>query len=809
MAEISRQLASTPQDVTPVWPPDGFAVGAVFILGPWGLPGVLIGSFFSNIWAFVNTATPITIALSLLEVLGIAIGTTIGIWLGTNLLRHSVKNRYPLDRVTDVLKFLVFTGVLSPIINATSGVAILCLGGKMPWSSYDTVWFTWWISNVSGIIIVTPVVFSFHRLIQDHKIQIRGWCQKLGSPQHLPQQTYAFLSKREKRHKLGLAIEMLLLLFLVFLISKVAFGGGYALEYMLIPVLIWSAFRFGQAIASLFTFLITTIAILGTVRGLGGFAQDDLNQSLILLQLFIGVVAFTALILSAEIAGRKRAEAQLSLAFREVAKTNEELEHRVEVRTLELKEAKLKADSANKAKSEFLANMSHELRTPLNGILGYAQILSRSESLASKDQDGVDIIYRCGSHLLTLINDILDLSKIEARKLELINVSLHLPALLQGVVEMCKIKADQKGLDFAYQPSSRLPEGVEVDEKRLRQVLINLLGNAIKFTDSGSVTLRVDVLSRSDSQVALLFQVIDTGVGIAKEHLAQLFEAFEQVGDQQKQLEGTGLGLAISQRIVQLMGGTIEVKSQVGEGSEFCFTVDLPLANNWVQQQVTDRVDQVIGYQGEQRYAILVVDDRWQNRAVLLNLLEPLGFTILEAEHGQEGLDMLHAHTPDLVITDLAMPVMDGFEFLQCIRNTESFKYTTVLVLSASVSYTDQRMALNYGGNGFLSKPVDVTALFHSLAQHLDLEWIYQTSHDTPESEEPSSVELVMPSRSILEALLVLAKGNKVQEFRSRLEALEVSNSRYHLFVNTLLKLAQKFQFEDIEEQLKQYLSGG
>ena len=160
-------------------------------------------------------------------------------------------------------------------------------------------------------------------------------------------------------------------------------------------------------------------------------------------------MAFTALILSAEIAGRKHAEAQLSLAFREVAKTNEELEHRVEVRTLELKEAKLKADSANKAKSEFLANMSHELRTPLNGILGYAQILSRSESLASKDRDGVDIIYRCGSHLLTLINDILDLSKIEARKLELINGSLHLPALLQSVVDMCKIKADQKGLDFA------------------------------------------------------------------------------------------------------------------------------------------------------------------------------------------------------------------------------------------------------------------------------------------------------------------------------------------------------------------------
>ncbi|MEO1134956.1 MAG: response regulator, partial [Cyanobacteria bacterium J06639_1] len=224
----------------------------------------------------------------------------------------------------------------------------------------------------------------------------------------------------------------------------------------------------------------------------------------------------------------------------------------------------------------------------------------------------------------------------------------------------------------------------------------------------------------------MLFQVIDTGIGIAAEDRTLLFEAFEQVGNQRKQSEGTGLGLAISQRIVQLMGGTIEVKSQVGEGSEFSFLVDLPLVDDWVQQRGSDGIERIIGYEGDQPYAILVVDDRWENRAVLSNLLTPLGFTILEAENGQEGLVALQNQAPDLVITDLAMPVMDGFEFLGHIRHTEAFKDTKVIVSSASVSQSDQQMALNQGGDAFLAKPVDAIALFHLLADLLHLAWTYQ-----------------------------------------------------------------------------------
>ena len=475
------------------------------------------------------------------------------------------------------------------------------------------------------------------------------------------------------------------------------------------------------------------------------------------------------------------------------------LEDRVAERTCELEQAKESADNANQAKSDFLANMSHELRTPLNGILGYAQILGRSKVLPDKERQGVNVIHQCGSHLLTLINDVLDLSKIEARKLELAPQALHLPSFLQGVVEICRIRAEQKGVEFRYEPDADLPQGIAIDEKRLRQVLINLLSNAIKFTDHGSVTLRVERVVLTDEAVQLRFVVADTGVGISPSDISKLFQAFEQVGEQNRKAEGTGLGLVISQQIVQLMGGQIQVESQPNVGSDFLFEVTAEIAANWSQQQ-TAAVARIVGYEGTPRQ-ILVVDDRWENRAILRDLLEPLGFVIDEAEQGQAGLEKIKLNFPDLVITDLTMPVMDGFTFLQHIR--QQYHSLKVIVSSASVAQVDQQLSLEAGGDDFLAKPVQTRDLFRLLENYLQLTWkIEETAAET--NLQPT--EMIPPLESDLQAWLDLTQKGRLKNLIDLVEQLKQKDDRYQPFAEKVLSLAKQFKVDQLEQFIQQYL---
>jgi two-component system sensor histidine kinase/response regulator len=411
--------------------------------------------------------------------------------------------------------------------------------------------------------------------------------------------------------------------------------------------------------------------------------------------------------------------------------------------------AKQAAEAANIAKSEFLANMSHELRTPLNAIIGFTQVMSRDRSLSSEHQQHVNIISRSGEHLLELINDILQMSKIEAGKITLNTNSFDLYRLLDDLKAMLQLKALSKGLQLIIDCTADVPQYVETDERKLREVLINLLGNAIKFTGKGSVTLRVRAkqgnenrsFSENSKEVqptsyCLTFEVEDTGPGIALEERNALFTPFGQTETGRNSQEGTGLGLAISQKFVQLMGGgDITVSSTLGKGTTFAFNIQIATSSA-SEIQTAQETRKVIGLAPDQPdYRILIVEDNLDNRLLLVKLLTSVGFSVCEAENGQEAIALLSSYSPHLILMDMRMPVMNGYEATRQIKAHLKGQATAVIALTASALEEDREAILSAGCDDFMCKPFREESLWEKIAQQLGVHYLYEESEVRGEDE--------------------------------------------------------------------------
>ncbi|MCT7957730.1 MASE1 domain-containing protein [Laspinema palackyanum] len=672
-----------PDGGSPVWPGSGIALASVLLMGYPIIIGVLLGNILVNFYQ-----TPWGI-LDLLMNFNFTLGNTLETLSAAYFIHKFSVNFRMFSRVKDVVYFVVLAGLISPMLSATFGATTILLVGNISADIYPRLWGSWWIGDVVGILVFAPVLLVFG---QGFKV---------------------FLKKSQHRW-----MEGLVFVFITLVICQMAFGKGYPVEYMLLPLLVWVVFRFGQWSATLLLLISSVIAIFATANESGPFIRSNLNESLILLQSFVGVFSLTTLTLSAVVCENEQAKQRLETA-------NIQLQH------------------LDRLKDEFLANTSHELRTPLNGIIGIAESLidGATGELPIPTRANLAMISSSGRRLSNLVNDLLDFSKLKHKTLDLQLKPIDLRSLVEIVFTLSLPLVGNKNLKLVNNISLDLP-AVIADENRLQQILHNLMGNAIKFTETGTIEISAqrisghNLLENISSGSQLEITLTDTGIGIAEDKLERIFESFEQAeGSTARLYGGTGVGLAIAKQLVELHGGQIWVKSRLGEGSKFTFT--LPLSGEKVEnssetlpllkQFATADLNQdpleprvIASHQGSAK--LLIVDDEPINLQVLVNMLSLQNYTVIQAKSGLEALELLNkGFKPDLVLLDVMMPKMTGYEVTQKIRETWQASEMPVLLLTAKNQLSDLVAGFEAGANDYLTKPVEKDELLARIKTHLNL----------------------------------------------------------------------------------------
>ncbi|MBL1210013.1 ATP-binding protein, partial [Geminocystis sp. GBBB08] len=499
---------------------------------------------------------------------------------------------------------------------------------------------------------------------------------------------------------------------------------------------------------------------------------------------------------------------KLLTSLQSLEKVNNDLENRVLERTQQLTEAKNKAEVANQAKSTFLANMSHELRTPLNAILGFAQLMMRSPILPPQDKEKISIINRSGEYLLTLINNVLDLAKIEAGKTTFNPHKFDLYHLLEDLEDFLKLNAEQRGLQLIFEGHQDIPRYIETDSVKLRQVLINLLSNALKFTKEGGVNVFVtssnyhinteEKIDDNIEKINLIFEISDTGAGIPENEVENLFKAFYQTDTGKNIQEGTGLGLVISRQFIKLMGGDITVKSEVGVGTTFIFNIVVTKVDP-LGIEKESIISRVIGLQPHEiKYRILVVDDKEVNCQLLNSLLTPIGFEVQEAYNGQQAVQIWEECKPHPILRDRRMLVMDGYEQTKAIKRKIKGNATAVIALTASVLEEEKVICLSAGCDDFLRKPFRQEAIFNAIGKHLGVKYLYEADTEITVSKNtdnlsPKSLAVMSQTwlQEIYQATLILDE-DKILSLIA-----EIPN-QYSNLANSLQALVNNFQLEEI-----------